>query len=366
MSSSVPDTFKGFAISSSKTWNEPKLVSYKRKPILSTDVVVKNICCGVCASDVHTVRESWAPIQRDDLVVGHEIVGHVVEVGDDVKTIKVGDRIGIGASTSACGECRRCKSDNENYCAKVVSTYNAPDSFSDGYITQGGYASHSIASEKFCFPIPEKLDSHVAAPLMCAGLTVYSPLVRIIGHLSHPVVAVVGIGGLGHLALQFAKALGAEVYAFSRGSSKKADALSLGADGFIATQEEDGWEEKYQDKFDLVLNCASGADDFPVEKYLQTLAVGGTLHSAGLPPSDETFSVHPMSFLLNFSSLSSSHLGSKKEALDMLKLSADKGIKPLIQEIPITAKGAGEALTKCDNNDVRYRFVLTDFEKAFA
>lgn len=364
--SSVPNTFQGFAVSSAKNWNQPKLVSYEHKKILPRDVVIKNICCGLCGTDVHTVREQWGPLKREDAVVGHEIVGHVIAVGDDVTTIKIGDRVGIGACSGSCNECSRCKSGNEQYCTGHVATYNGPDLFADNYITQGGYASHSIANEQFCFPIPDEMDSSVAAPLMCAGLTVYSPLVRNISNIKNPVVGVIGIGGLGHLALQFAKALGAEVYAFSRGSSKKQEALSFGADGFIATQEEEDWEKKYFDKFDFILNCASGVDNFSLDKYLLTMKVDGRFVSVGLPPSADTFAVHPFTFVRNATSFGSSLLGSKTEAADMLKLAAEKGIKPMIEEIPLNEKNCGEALTRCEEGDVRYRFVFTEFEKAFA
>ncbi|GEQ72231.1 hypothetical protein JCM33374_g5918 [Metschnikowia sp. JCM 33374] len=366
MTSTIPDTFKGFAVSSADNWNKPKLVSFERKKLNPNDVVIKNICCGLCGTDVHTVKENWGPLGRKDAVVGHEIIGHVIAVGDDVKSIKIGDRVGIGAASNACNECSRCKSDNEQYCNQGVATYNSVDVHSDNYVTQGGYSSHSIANEKFCFPIPEKMESTVAAPMMCAGLTVYSPLVRNIGKIEKPVVAIIGIGGLGHLALQFAKALGAEVYAFSRGSSKKKEALSFGADGFIATQEEEGWEKKYHDKFHLILNCASGVDDFSLDKYLSTLVVDGRFVSVGLPPSGDTFAVHPFTFVRNATSFGSSLLGSKVEAAEMLELAAEKGIKPMIEEVPINEKSCGEALTRCENGDVRYRFVFTKFDEAFA
>ncbi|QFZ28560.1 putative NADP-dependent alcohol dehydrogenase [Clavispora lusitaniae] len=365
-SSSVPDTFKGFAVDTKENWNKPKLVTYKRKSIQPTDVVIKNICCGLCGTDIHTTQENWGPMQRPDTVVGHEIIGTVIAVGDEVTEVKVGDRVGVGAASSSCCACSRCGSDNEQYCKDGVSTYNSIDGFSDGYVTQGGYSSHSIANQKFVFPIPDELDSVSAAPLMCAGLTVYSPIVRNIRHIEKPVVAVIGIGGLGHLALQFAKALGAEVYAFSRTSSKKAEATSLGADGFIATQEEKDWASKFHDKFDLILNCASRVDGFSLDEYLSALKVDGRFVSVGLPPVDDKFELNPFSFLSNGGSFGSSLLGSKKEALDMLELAAKKGVKPIVEEIPISEKNCEIALTRCNDGDVRYRFVFTDYDKAFA
>lgn len=366
MTITVPDKFKGFAVNSGKEWDKPKLVEFDRKKILPTDVVLENICCGLCGTDVHTVRENWGPYGRKDLVVGHEIVGKVIAIGTEVTDFKIGDRVGVGACSTSCNSCRRCTTDNEQYCSKSVSTYNDVDTFSDGYVTQGGYASHSIANQQFCFLIPDKLDSVVAAPLMCAGLTVYSPLVRNINKLTNPVVGIIGIGGLGHLALQFANALGAKVYAFSRSSSKMKEAKQLGAHEFIATQENDSWSDDYEDTFDFILNCASSATGTVLEQYLKTLKVDGKYISVGLPPVGEKFEFHPFTFLGNASAFSSSLLGSKKEANEMLELCAEKGIKPLVEEVPINEKSCGEALKRCNDGDVRYRFVFTEFDKAFA
>lgn len=368
MTVAIPETFQGFAVDSKNNWNKPKLVSYKPKEIKPTDVVLKNICCGLCGTDIHTTQENWGPLQRKDAVVGHEIIGHVIAVGDKVTQVKVGDRVGIGAASNSCRDCLRCKHDNEQYCAKGVATYNSVDSFADNYVTQGGYSSHSISDEQFVFPIPDGLDSVSAAPLMCAGLTVYSPLVRNIRHIKdkQPVVAIIGIGGLGHLAVQFAKALGAEVYAFSRSSAKKKEAQAFGALGFIATKEEQNWAEKYHDKFDLILNCASRVEGFDLDQYLATLRVDGRFVSVGLPPVDDKFELSPFSFLANGGSFGSSLLGSKSEALEMLQLAADKGVKPATEEIPISEKGCEEALTRCNDGDVRYRFVFTKYDEAFA
>lgn len=365
--SAVPSTFKGFAVDTSANWNKPKLVEYPRKKIQPSDVVIQNICCGLCGTDIHTTQENWGPMKRPDSVVGHEIIGTVIAVGDDVTSVKLGDRVGIGAAASSCCSCTRCNDDNEQYCQKGVSTYNSVDTFSDNYVTQGGYSSHSIANEKFVFPIPDSLDSVSAAPLMCAGLTVYSPLVRNIAHLKkQPVVAVIGIGGLGHLAVQFARALGAQVYAFSRTSSKKTEAIGFGAHEFVATLENENWHKACYDKFDLILNCASRVEGFVLDKYLTCLKVDGRFVSVGLPPVKDSFEVNPFSFLSNGGSFGSSLLGSKAEALDMLKLAAEKGVRPMVEEIPISEANCEVALTRCNNGDVRYRFVFTKFDEAFA
>lgn len=365
MTTAIPEKFQGFGVSDAKNWNKPKLVSYTPKKVNAHDVVLKNICNGLCGTDIHTLQANWAPLKREDLVVGHEIIGEVIAVGDEVSLVKVGDRVGIGAASSSCMDCSRCTHDNEQYCHKKVATYNSVDHFSDDYVTQGGYASHSIAHEQYCFPIPDALDSVTAAPLMCAGLTVYSPLVRNIRGLKNPTVGIIGIGGLGHLALQFAKALGAKVIAFSRSSSKKDEAFKLGADEFVATGEDKEWFTKYHDSIDFLLNCASGVDGLDVDAYMSTLTVNSQFVSVGLPPVKDTFEMSPFTFLNNGGSFGSSLLGSRTEALEMLQLAADKGVKAWVEEIPISEKNVEVALTRCNEGDVRYRFVFTEYDKAF-
>ncbi|CAK9440096.1 uncharacterized protein LODBEIA_P41960 [Lodderomyces beijingensis] len=367
MPEAVPDQFQGFAVDKKENWNRPKLTSYDRKPINAHDVVLKNETCGLCYSDIHTVQANWSPIARDNLVVGHEIVGKVIAVGDKVTEFKIGDRVGIGAASSSCRECNRCKSDNEQYCKTQAATYNSKDVRSDGYVTQGGYSSHSIADELFCFKIPDDLPSKYASPLMCAGITVFSPLIRNLGgaDAKGKNVGIIGIGGLGHLALQFANAMGANVVAFSRSSSKKQQALELGAHEFIATGEDKDWAEKYDDYFDLILNCASGVDGLNLEEYLSVLKVDKKFVSVGLPPVEEKFEVSPFTFLKQGASFGSSLLGSKAEVQQMLDIAAKHNVKPMIEEIPISEENCAKALDRCEAGDVRYRFVFTDFDKAF-
>lgn len=363
---SVPQVIKGIGCTDPKNWASPKHLEYEPKKFLPTDVMVKVEYCGVCGSDFHTISGSWGPYADDKCVVGHEIVGKAIKVGDQVTEVKVGDYVGIGAASSACHDCKMCKEDNEQYCFKGIGTYNSTDYHSDNYVTKGGYASHAVASISHIFPIPDHLPREVAGPLMCGGLTVFSPLYRALhGDGKGKLVGVVGIGGLGHLAVKFGKALGAKVVAFSRSSKKKEEVLEMGADDFIATGEDTDWNKKFVKEFDVILNCASNFTDIKFEQYLPTIAVGGEFILVGAPPVQETMTFHPFLLLANNTTLKGSGIGSKKEALAMLKLAADKKIYPIIEKLPINEANVAEVLDRVGKSDVRYRFVLTDFDKCF-
>ena len=297
--------------------------------------------------------------------MGHEIVGHAVKVGNEVKTVKVGDRVGVGAQIWACLKCQQCKTDNENYCPHMVDTYGAPYPKSedpDETVSQGGYASHIRAHEYFTFPIPDEIPSHLAAPMLCAGLTTWSPLVRA-GVKEGKKVAIVGLGGLGHFAVMWANALGAEVTVISHSPGKKEDALKLGAKNFVISSE-DGWEKPYAFAFDFVLNTADMTHKFDISKYLSLCKVNATFHQVGLP--DEALpAIKPQMFMSNGSSIGASHIGNRPECLAMLKLAAEKKLFPMVETISISEKGCAEAVSRVSNNKVKYRFTLTDFDKAF-
>lgn len=212
------------------------------------------------------------------------------------------------------------------------------------------------------FPIPDALPSTIAAPMLCAGLTAYSPLVRN-GCGPGKKVGVVGLGGIGHFGVMFAKALGAEVWAISRSRSKEADAKAMGADGLIATQEE-GWNLPHEMTFDLIVNTANSSEGFDLERYLSLLDVHGKFVSVGLPEG-EGVEVRSQTFLSNGCFIGASHLGSRRETLEMLQLAADKGIKTWVEERPISEEGLAEVMQKLKKSDVRYRFCMTDYEKQF-
>ena len=247
----------------------------------------------------------------------------------------------------------------------MLDTYGAPYPKSEDpneTVSQGGYASYIRAHEYFTFPIPDAIPSHLAAPMLCAGLTVWSPLVRAKTGPGKK-VAIVGMGGLGHFAVMWAAALGADVSVISHSPDKKDDAMTLGASNFILSSEKD-WAKPYAFEFDFVLNSADMTHKFDISEYLSILAVGAQFHQVGLP--DEPLQgIKPQMFMANGSSIGASHIGSRPECLAMLKLAADKGLKPFIETIPISEKGCAEAVERVKTNDVRYRFTLTDFDKAF-
>ncbi|KAI0543639.1 NADPH-dependent medium chain alcohol dehydrogenase [Xylaria curta] len=354
-----PETFTGFVIESQSpnpTFHKAEL---KPKVFEEYDVDIVIEACGVCGSDVHKITGGWGPCSLP-LCVGHEVVGKVVQTGSKVSTVAIGDRVGVGAQISACLKCKNCESDNENYCPHMVDTYDGR--YPDGTVSQGGYSSHIRAHEYFVFKIPDNIESSQAAPMLCAGITTYSPLVRAnIGQGSK--VAVVGIGGLGHFGIMWAKALGAEVYAISHSPSKEADAMALGASGFISTCDAD-WHKPWAFTFNFILNTADAADKFNMKDYMSTLAVNGTFHHVGLPdkplPTMSAFDYMPGGY-----SMSVSHIGNRVEMQQMLKLASEMKITSWVQTIDISEAGCQEAIQRVQSGQPKYRVTLVGYEKAF-
>ncbi|GMF51271.1 oxidoreductase activity protein [[Candida] boidinii] len=299
--------------------------------------------------------------------VGHEIVGTVTAVGPKVTLAKVGDIVGVGAQARSCLKCKNCLAGEETYCSEdLIHTFGSvyPES---GETSQGGYANYVRIHEFFTFPISQKLfekgyKQEDIASFFCGGLTTYAPLVDN-GCGPGKKVGVIGIGGLGHFAIQIAKALGAEVYVFSRTNSKKEDALKLGADHYFATSEPN-WNKPIEFELDMILSTANSGKGFDLNAYLRCLKINGKFISVGLPA--EAFSVSPRTFFSNKCSFSASHLGNRKQMLELLKLIEDKDIKAWIEPVEISAAGCKEVLERLHNNDVKYRFVLTGYEKEFA
>jgi len=343
---------KGYAIHDSEKWSDFALIDFKLKTAEPYDVDIAITNCGVCASDIHTITNGWGNFPDHPVVPGHEIVGKVTKVGSSVTEFKVGDIVGVGAQVSACFDCKACSNDNEQYCQHGVDTYNSK--FPNGDIAQGGYSTAIRTHERFVFPIPDGLEPRLAASSLCAGLTMYSPLVR--NAKKGDKVGIVGIGGLGHYGIMFAKALGYETYAFTHSERKIEDIKKLGADHIINTNDPK-FGEKHAMELDLIVSTVDVAHGLPLSDLLPVLNIHGRFVSVGLPdhPLD---GIQPQAFAGNGSFFGSSHIGSKKEAVAMLQLMADKKISPWIEEMPMSQ--AKEAVERLKKNDIRYRFVLSN------
>lgn len=319
----------------------------ERRDVGDHDVLIDIAFAGICHSDIHTARSEWGEAPYP-LVVGHEIAGTVAEVGSAVTKHKVGDRVGVGCLVNSCGECDACTAGKEQYCPQSVGTYNATDR--DGTITQGGYSTHIVVDADFALKIPEGIDLDVAAPLLCAGVTTWSPLRRFgVGEGSK--VAVIGLGGLGHMGVQLAVALGAEVTVLSQSLKKQEDGLALGATDYRATSDDSTFED-LRGKFDLILNTVSAS--LPIQQYLSLLGVEGTLVNVGAPV--EPFQVPAFSLIGGGKSLAGSMIGGIPETQEMLDFCADKGIGAKIEVI--SADQVNEAWERVVASDVRYRFVI--------
>lgn len=344
-------TFQGYAIHDTKKWEDFKKIDFESKTFGDHDIEVKINYCGVCGSDLHTIKGDWGTPMYP-LIPGHEIVGVATKVGPKVASIKKGDRVGVGAQVYSCLECKFCKSDNEQYCPKMVDTYNAK--YPNGDVAYGGYATGVTAHERFVFPIPDAIEDKHAGPLLCAGLTVFSPLIRY-GCKAGAKVGVVGIGGLGHLAVQFAAAMGADVYAFSHSDSKKEDALKMGAKHFIIYDDEGKFAEEHAQSFDVIVSTTNNIDKLPVTEFLSMLMPGCRMVQVGLPSANIN-ALKPAAFASG-GSLTGSHVGSKPEALKMLDLVAKHPeCRPWITELKMSE--AGLANKNLNDGKARYRYVL--------
>lgn len=320
----------------------------ERRELGPHDVLIDIAFAGICHSDIHTVRGDWGA-QTYPLAPGHEITGTVAAVGDAVTRHAVGDRVGVGCLVNSCGECRNCLRGEEQFCTGGrVLTYGDADR--DGTVTQGGYSEQVVVTERFVLRIPDALPLDVAAPLLCAGITTYSPLRHWnVGPGTR--VAVVGLGGLGHMGVQIAHALGAEVTVLSQTLSKKDDGLRLGADHYRATSDREAFRE-LRSSFDVILNTVSAAID--LRSYLSLLDIGGAMVCVGAPA--EPLSVGVMSLISGRRSLAGSNIGGIRETQEMLDFCAEHGIAAEIEVIP--ASDINVAYERVLASDVRYRFVI--------
>jgi uncharacterized zinc-type alcohol dehydrogenase-like protein len=320
----------------------------ERRELGTTDVLIDIKYAGICHSDIHTVRGEWGPVQYP-LVVGHEIVGIVSDVGSDVTLHQIGDRVGVGCMVNSCRECENCRAGAEQYCLNGnTGTYASVDR--DGTITQGGYSTHVVVVEDFVLRVPESIPFKAAAPLLCAGVTTYSPLAH--WHAGPGKrVAVVGMGGLGHMAVKIAHAMGAEVTVLSQTLAKKEDGLRLGADHYYATSDESTFTT-LANTFDLIINTVSAKID--INAYLSLLRLDGTVVNVGAPP--EPLPVAVFTLFDNRRSFAGSGIGSIRETQEMLDFCAEHGIAPEVELI--AADYINEAYERVLASDVRYRFVI--------
>ncbi|MDQ1596509.1 MAG: alcohol dehydrogenase [Arthrobacter pascens] len=320
----------------------------ERRDVGPRDVLIEIRYAGICHSDIHTVRGDWGP-QQYPLAPGHEIAGVVTEIGSDVTRHKIGDRVGVGCMVNSCRDCENCREGEEQYCLNgMTGTYGAVDR--DGTITQGGYSSHVVVTEDFVVRIPDGLELDVAAPLLCAGITTYSPL-RHWGAGPGKKVAVVGLGGLGHMAVKLASAMGADVTVLSQSLKKQEDGLRLGADNYYATSDPATFET-LAGAFDLIINTVSAPID--ISSYLQLLTLDGALVNVGAPA--EPLPVNVFSLILGRRSFAGSAIGGIRETQEMLDFCAEHQLGAEIEVIP--AEKINDAYERVLASDVRYRFVI--------
>ena len=322
--------------------------TFERRPPGARDVVIEIHYCGICHSDIHTVRDEWGPMSYP-LVPGHEITGVVTAVGSAVTKYSVGDLVGVGCMVDSCRGCGACQQGFEQYCDKgMVGTYGSK--LADGSITQGGYSSHIVVDEAYVLSMPKNLPLDAAAPLLCAGITLYSPL-KHWGAGPGKKVAIIGLGGLGHMGVKIAAAMGAEVTVLSHTLKKKEEALKMGAKEFYATNTPETFK-LLKGKFDLIINTVSAEIDW--NQYLNLLKLSGTMVVVGLP--DKAVPVSAFSLIRGRRSLAGSVIGGIQETQDMLDFCGKHNIVSDIELIPV--QKVNEAYERVVKSDVRYRFVM--------
>ena len=317
-----------------------------------TDVEIDIRYCGVCHSDLHTVRSEWAGTVYP-CVPGHEIVGQVTRVGRDVKGFSSGDLAGVGCMVDSCRACPACRSGLEQYCdnGAITWTYNSEDKHRPGAVTYGGYSSRIVVDQAFCLHLSPKLDLAATAPLLCAGITTYSPL-RHWGAAKGKKVGIVGLGGLGHMGVKLSHALGAHTVLFTSSPAKASDAGRLGADEVVISSDA-GQMRKHATSFDLMLSTISVSHD--LETYTSLLARDGTLVLVGGPEHPHTASRFG-SLVSRRRSIAGSLIGGIRETQEMLDFCAEHGIVSDIELIPMA--DINEAYQRMLKSDVRYRFVI--------
>ena len=325
--------------------------TFERREPLARDVQFDVLFCGVCHSDLHTVKSEW-PGTTYPCVPGHEIVGRVTKVGAEVKKFKVGDSVAVGCLVDSCRTCGSCKEGLEQYCeGGFQMTYNSPDKHMPGQQTYGGYSTQMVVDEDFCLRVSDKLDLAAVAPLLCAGITTYSPL-RHWGVTKGKKVGIVGLGGLGHMGVKFSHAFGAHTVLFTTTAGKAADAKRLGADEVVISKDQDAMM-KHAGSFDVILNTVSASHN--LDAFSMLLKRDGTLVLVGVP---EVSHPSPNVGILIFGrrSIAGSLIGGLKETQEMLDFCAEHNIVSDIEKIPM--QKINDAYGRMLKSDVKYRFVI--------
>ena len=323
--------------------------SFDRRDVGPHDIAIDILFCGVCHSDVHQVRDEWGGATFP-MVPGHEIVGRVTQVGEHVSTFKVGDLAGVGCMVDSCRKCSSCVEDEEQYCELGnAGTYNSTE-MDRKTPTYGGYSNHVVVQERFVLRISDKLSPERVAPLLCAGITTYSPLRQWNIGQGHK-VAVVGLGGLGHMAVKFATAMGAEVTVLSTSPNKEADAKELGAHKFVVTKDKEAMKA-IRNTFDFIINTVSAPLDLNL--YLGLLRLDGTMVLLGVPPEAPT--VNAFNLIAKRRRLAGSLIGGIKETQEMLDYCAEHNIMSDVEVIPMA--DINTAYDRMIKGDVHYRFVI--------
>jgi uncharacterized zinc-type alcohol dehydrogenase-like protein len=321
-------------------------IEITRRDLRPLDVAIDVKFAGICHSDIHQVLDQWGG-SIFPMVPGHEIAGIVSAVGPDVTRYAVGDRVGVGCWIDSCGECENCLAGEENHCAKAMGTYNTRDR--DGEVNHGGYSRHIVVTDRFVFRIPDSLPLDAAAPLLCAGITMYAPLKRY--DVAGKKVAIVGMGGLGHVGVKIAAAMGAEVTVLSQTLSKRDDGLAYGATDYHATSDPATFK-KLRSRFDVILNTV--ADNLDMDRYLGMLRIGGALVLLGIPENPDSYKA--MSLLGMRRILTGSNTGGVPDTQDMLDFCGEHGIVAEIELV--SADEADAAYERVVTSRARYRCVI--------
>ena len=339
---------KGYAATSASSGLAP--FKFDRRDPGPEDVHIEILFCGVCHSDIHQVRNEWSGA-RYPMVPGHEIVGRVVKTGANVTKFKEGDLAGIGCLVDSCRECRNCKEGLEQFCEKgSTATYNSPEKKNPPHYTFGGYSNQIVANQAFVLKIPSNLPLSGVAPLLCAGITTYSPLRHWKVGKGHK-VGILGLGGLGHMAVKLAASFGAEVTMLSTSASKEADAKKLGAHFFALTTDKES-VKKLSNTFDFIIDTVSAPHDYAM--YLGMLRTNGVLICLGVPPAPAQ--IPPFTLIGNRRSVAGSLIGGLPETQEMLDYCGEHNIVSEVEVIPMNQ--INEAYERMLKGDVRYRFVI--------